>query len=261
MSPPVAVSVSAAIAPALALVWYFHAKDFYPEPGRVLWRTFGLGMLCIIPVLIFALPILLLLPPIASPVLYGFLAAFLLAAIPEECCKLLVVWGYSLRQHEFDEPMDGIVYGAVASLGFAALENVLYVFNGGLWVAVVRALTAVPAHAFFGVILGYFVGRARFEPARRSALILRGLTLAILFHGFYDMPLLAIQHTLGPDGIVPADQVPFAASMVLSSLAVLIIMVVYGSRLAREQRLAQLERRVPPPVPSSAYSTEPNVNS
>jgi RsiW-degrading membrane proteinase PrsW (M82 family) len=217
-------------------------------------------MLCIIPVLIFALPIMFLLPPIDSPILYGFVAAFLLAAIPEECCKLLVVRGYSLRQREFDEPMDGIVYGAVASLGFAALENVMYVFNGGLWVAGFRALTAVPAHAFFGVILGYFVGRARFEPELRRSLTLTGLILAILFHGFYDTPLLAIQRVVGPDGNVPPDRMPFAALMAFAALVILLVMTLYGSRLAREQRRAQVERRVPPPVPAASGSTGSNVD-
>ena len=57
---------------------------------------------------------------------------------------------------EFDELMDGIVYGAVASLGFATLENIMYCIDGGLSVVAIRALTAVPAHASFGAIMGYY---------------------------------------------------------------------------------------------------------
>ena len=81
------------------------------------------------------------------------------AAIPEEFVKLAILVGYNMRHHAFDEPMDGIVYGVVASLGFATLENMLFVFEGGISVAVSRAFTAVPLHAFVGAIMGYYVGR------------------------------------------------------------------------------------------------------
>ena len=84
--------------------------------------------------------------------------------IPEETFKYLVLTRYSARHRAFDEPMDGIVYGAVASLGFAALENLLYVGSGDLGTAVARAATAVPGHAFTGAIMGYYVGQARFGP-------------------------------------------------------------------------------------------------
>jgi RsiW-degrading membrane proteinase PrsW (M82 family) len=59
--------------------------------------------------------------------------------------------------------MDGVVYGAVASLGFATLENILYVTPNGFAVAAARAFTAVPGHALLGVIMGYYVGRAKFH--------------------------------------------------------------------------------------------------
>jgi hypothetical protein len=86
--------------------------------------------------------------------------------------------------------MDGIVYGAVASLGFATLENVLYVGRGGLGIGVLRALTAVPGHAFYGAMLGYYVGQAKFFPAHKGRLVLSGYLLATLAHGVYDAPLM-----------------------------------------------------------------------
>ena len=85
-----------------------------------------------------------------------------------------------MRNRAFDEPMDGIVYGVVASLGFATLENILFVFNGGMSVAVSRAFTAVPLHAFVGAIMGYYVGQAWRHPEERRRFILQGYGIAVL---------------------------------------------------------------------------------
>jgi len=132
------------------------------------------------------------LPRIEHPVLASALEAFFVAAIPEEFFKLVVLLFYCMRKEAFDEPMDGIVYGVVASLGFAALENLLYVVDGGTGVAFSRAFTAVPLHAFLGAIMGYYVGQAWKNPARRTALIVRGYGIAVLLHGVYDFPLMTM---------------------------------------------------------------------
>ena len=161
----VAISFLAAVIPSLLLLSYFYHKDLNPEPRRVLVMTFCLGIFIVVPVLLVALPLMLALQgQVTDPVLVGLVEGFLGAAIPEELFKFLVLVGYCSRHKEFDEPMDGVVYGVVASLGFATMENVLYVFEGGLTVAVARAFTAVPGHAFLGAILGYYVGQAKFRP-------------------------------------------------------------------------------------------------
>ena len=150
-----------AVVPSLLAIWYFTSRDVNPEPAKVVWRVFGLGVASVALVLLIVLPTSPLLEAAAEgPILTGLLEAFLQAAIPEELCKLLVVWLYASRHREFDEPMDGIVYGAAASLGFATLENLIYCLSGGQWVAAARAITAVQAHAFWGAIMGYFVGQA-----------------------------------------------------------------------------------------------------
>ena len=100
--------------------------------------------------------------------------AVLGAAIPEELFKFLVLRWYVWRKPHFDEPLDGVVYGATASLGFATLENILYVGSHGLEMAVLRALTAVPGHAFTGVVMGAFLGRARFAEAGAALRAARG---------------------------------------------------------------------------------------
>jgi RsiW-degrading membrane proteinase PrsW (M82 family) len=181
-----------AVVPSLLLVWYFHRRDIYPEPAPILWATFGLGVLTALPVLAVAVIMTFLLSAIDQPFLRAILEAFLLAAGPEELFKLLVLLGFSMRSREFDEPMDGVVYGVVASLGFAAAENVLYVFFGGYGIAFLRAVTAVPMHAFLGAILGYFVGQAFVRIERPWVQYLRGYGAAVLLHGLYDAPLLVI---------------------------------------------------------------------
>ena len=154
----IAITALSAIVPSLLLIWYFHSRDVYPEPPRVIWATFGLGVLTVIPILMVALPVAKLLGEFENPYVHGLNEAFFTAAIPEELFKFLVVALYCARHKEFDEPMDGIVYGAVASLGFATFENVLYVAQGGAGVAILRALSAVPGHACMGAIMGYFAG-------------------------------------------------------------------------------------------------------
>ena len=189
-----ALTAVSAVVPSLLLIWFFHARDVFREPPRVLWTTFGLGVLTIPGVLLTVWPLMALtgLDELREPYVGGLLDAFTSAAIPEELFKFAVLYLYCLRHREFDEPMDGIVYGATASLGFATLENVLYVSEGGLGVALLRAFTAVPMHAFTGAIMGYFVGQAKFRPQQRSKLICASLGFPILLHGLYDFPLMTL---------------------------------------------------------------------
>ncbi len=189
----VILTAASALVPSLLLVWYFWAGDVQPEPGRVLWATFALGVLSVLPVIVVELLVARLFVHTGDPYQLGALEAFFGASAPEEAFKLLVLLAYCERHPEFDEPMDGIVYGAVASLGFATLENVLYVGTGGLATAIPRALTAVPLHAFGGAILGYYVGQAKFTPRHRYRLIFGGYLIAFVLHGLYDFPLMVLK--------------------------------------------------------------------
>ena len=180
-----------AVVPSALLLWYFRSRDVHPEPGATLFKTFLLGVFVVLPVVMVAMPVAGAIDSTArNPYLQGALEAFLTAAFPEELFKLLVVVAYCAPHKDFDEPMDGIVYGAVASLGFATLENVLYVSDGGIGLAVVRALTAVPGHAMTGAIMGYFVGQAKFSASGRGARVATGYFVAVLLHGLYDFPLI-----------------------------------------------------------------------
>ena len=106
-------------------------------------------------------------------------------ALVEEFSKYIIVRFYAQKNKEFNEPFDGIVYALMVSMGLAALENILYTFQYGFRVGFTRAFTAVPAHATFGVIMGYFMGKAKFSN-NSIKLNLLGLLFATLFHGSYD---------------------------------------------------------------------------
>ncbi|MCE9669409.1 PrsW family glutamic-type intramembrane protease [Myxococcus stipitatus] len=214
-----------AIVPSLLLFWYIRSRDQRPEPANVLLRTFLLGAAACIPVL----PVAMVLERLGQTWVMGtwssaFSQAFLGAAIPEEVFKFLVLYRYAWRKRAFDEPVDGVVYGATASLGFATLENILYVSDGGLGVAFMRALTAVPGHAFMGVVMGAFVGRAKRLPAgQRFGTLAAGLGWAILLHGAYDLFLMT------------------KTGYAVLSFVVLFVLVRWGRRLYLELQAEQRE--------------------
>jgi len=232
-----------AVAPSLLLMWYFHSRDVFPEPARVLWTTFllGLGTIFVIPYV--AAPAEWLAAQLDNPFAVAAVRAFGSAAVPEELGKLLVLVLYSVRHAEFDEPMDGIVYGVAASLGFATLENVMYVSNGGAIAAISRALTAVPSHAFDGAIMGYYLGQARFAKNGRSALLAKAFLIPVAFHGAYDFPLLAAAGSFAASDELSIGLLAGGIGLGLVTLAVLIAEGVWAVRLARGLRTQQLEAR------------------
>ena len=152
-----------AVLPSVLLVRYFIKKDVYTEPTRVIISTFLWGIVITVPLIFIEHA---LMPPsttMANLMSRAMYQAFVVAAGPEEFLKYLVFALYCLRHKEFDEPMDGIVYGAVVSLGFATFENIVYVMDSGFKVALMRAFTAVPAHACFGAIMGYYIAMGHFD--------------------------------------------------------------------------------------------------
>jgi RsiW-degrading membrane proteinase PrsW (M82 family) len=235
-----AITIPAALLPSLLLLWYFTSRDVFPEPRGALIKTFFLGCLAVLPVVLVGVPVLLLfVQPLArvNPLAAAVSAAFLTAAVPEEFFKFVVVAYWCARQPEFDEPMDGIVYGVTASLGFATLENILYVSGGGLEMALGRAFTAVPCHAFLGAIMGYYVGQARFRPERRRALLATGLGVAMLLHGLYDAPLLVLQ--FGGEALLNAHPL-FTVGLVAFAFGLLLFMGLWTIALVRRLRHEQL---------------------
>jgi hypothetical protein len=114
--------------------------------------------------------------------------SFIQVAPIEEACKLAVVLLFAWKKPAFNEENDGIVYAGASAMGFALLENILYVVRGGIGTGVLRAFTSIPLHIFTGVVAGLFIGRARFAsgPRVRGLLVAAGFLLAWGFHGLYD---------------------------------------------------------------------------
>lgn len=224
------IMIGAAVLPSIILLVYFIRSDRFPEPVGGILGTFFLGVLTVIPVLVYAGPLTeVLMPEAMAPVARAATEGFILAALPEEACKLVVLAGFARGLKAFDEPMDGLVYGVVASLGFATLENVLYVVGAGdgwFGIALMRAVTAVPAHATFGAIMGFYIARSHFEPQRRSLMMLAAFAVPVLLHGFYDLGLLATSYS--------GD-----LAWALLGLGTLILAVVWAIRLQRRLRRDQ----------------------
>jgi RsiW-degrading membrane proteinase PrsW (M82 family)/ribosomal protein S18 acetylase RimI-like enzyme len=173
-----------AVAPGLAICLYFFTRAIYnPEPVRYLLMSFLLGMLMIIPAFIIETTSFAFLPKNVAGIL---VSSFLVIALIEEFGKFLVVRYYSFTRKTFDEPLDGIIYSVFVSMGFATLENIAYVYQHGYSVVFARMLTSVPAHASFAAIMGYYIGKAKFDVVHREKLLYTGLFTAIIYHGTFD---------------------------------------------------------------------------
>ncbi len=112
--------------------------------------------------------------------------SWVIAGLIEEGAKLAVVLVLVYHRHVFDEPMDGIVYSAAAALGFASVENVIYIKEFGATVILVRGPLATLGHMLFSCIWGYALGKAKFDRARRLSIMAKGFVLSAFFHGLYD---------------------------------------------------------------------------
>lgn len=177
-----------ALAPVLAIIIYIYLKDKYDrEPKRLLLYNFLLGAFVSIIITSILYIVLNTVFPLTNKksIIQQFIRAFFIVGLVEEFSKYVIVRYYAQPKKEFNEPFDGIVYAVMVSMGFAATENIFYVLDGGLTTAVLRAFTAIPAHATFAILMGYFMGKAKFSN-NRIQLNLLGLFLAVFFHGAYD---------------------------------------------------------------------------
>ncbi len=177
-----------AIAPITIVLFYIYIKDkFEKEPIKILTKSFFLGATVSVLITAVLSAVLGNLLPVTDVKNIGqqFVQAFIVVALVEEFSKYVIVKLYAQKNKEFNESFDGIVYAVFVSMGFAALENVLYVFQYGVATGITRAFTAVPAHAVFGVLMGYFMGKAKFSE-NKFILNITGLLLATIFHGAYD---------------------------------------------------------------------------
>ncbi|MCM3566766.1 glutamic-type intramembrane protease PrsW [Neobacillus mesonae] len=182
--------LSAGIAPGLALLSYFYLKDEYePEPVSLVLRTFLYGALLVFPIMFIQHVF-----ETENLVKSDLFDAFFSTGFLEEFFKWFLLF-YAIYQHvEFDEPFDGIVYGVAVSLGFATVENIFYLVANGVEHAMSRALLPVSSHALFGVIMGFYLGKAKFTEGSKIKWLLLSLILPFVLHGFYDFILLSLKN-------------------------------------------------------------------
>ncbi len=151
------ILLSAAIAPGLALFSYFYLRNqMATEPRRTLLQTFLYGAFLTFPIMFLQYVL-----TEEGVFRYLYLQDVLFSSVIEEFFKWFVLLIAIYNHIEFDDPYDGILYGASISLGFATIENVLYLLSFGLDTAFMRALLPVSSHALFGVVMGYYLGRAK----------------------------------------------------------------------------------------------------
>ncbi len=180
--------ILAIIPPAAFLIYVMYMDRREPEPWGFIIKVIMLGGLSCIPAGIIE-NIFAALPFFSSGGLNGaFTKSFFLIAPVEELAKLMVVLLFVWKSRHFNEINDGIVYVGTAAIGFAMAENIMYVLKHGYAVGFARAVTAIPLHTFSGVIMGYYVGKARFSPDKDivGRLIAKGLISALIIHGTYD---------------------------------------------------------------------------
>lgn len=189
------VILTAALLPAILLFIYVWKKDAKPEPTSQLVKAVLWGIGICIPVAFLELFISgMLFGAIEPSSLFGAtINAFCVAALPEEACKLLALWIVLRKNPYYDEHYDGIVYAVCVGLGFAAVENIMYVFGADDWmsVAISRALLAVPGHYAFAVIMGYYYSLYHFVDHSDSNKW-RILIMPFLAHGIYDTLVMSI---------------------------------------------------------------------
>lgn len=190
-----------ALAPSIAICLFICYKDKYnPEPTKLLVYTFLIGMFSTIPAYLAIYAIIYVTgiehAQITSTVVDELIYAFFVVALSEEGAKYFFLRYYAYPKKDFDEPFDGITYAVIISMGFATIENIMYVFydGGNMNVGIHRMFTAIPAHAIFAVLMGYYVGLAKFS--HRKYLQWIGLGSAIVLHGIYDACLFLQQYPL-----------------------------------------------------------------
>ena len=180
----------ASLAPVFIILFYIYFRDKYEkEPLGLLIKALLLGIVIVIPV-IFVERLLMNLMPQFGKVAAAAYHAFVVAGTTEELFKFLALYMLVWKSPSFNEKFDGIVYAVFVSLGFAGVENVLYVIDGGMQTALTRALTAVPAHAIFGITMGYYLGIARIYEEMKGRYLGMALLVPIVLHGIYDFILM-----------------------------------------------------------------------
>lgn len=231
-----------ALAPGGAIGLYIYLKDKHErEPVGLLIRSFFFGILSVFVTILISRVIGLFITIDEQSVGEQAVHAFLIVALVEEFSKFIFVRGLLYNNPNFNEPFDGIVYSVMVSMGFATFENILYVVDGGVGTALMRMFTAVPAHATFAILMGFYLGKAKFEH-KKAYYAVHALGVATLFHGAYDYCLF----------------ISFVPGIVFGALVSLMVGIWLSRRAINIHQFASpfIDRHVPSEEPGIDHSDQ-----
>lgn len=201
------ILLAAALLPAAVLMFFILRRDReHPEPVWQLVKAFLFGVVSVFVSTLFSTPFVSsgILPNGYYDAFTATIYSFGAAALPEETAKLIMLWLFLRKNKEFDEHLDGVVYAVCVGLGFAATENVMYLFNAGedwLGTAIARGLLAVPGHFFFAVLMGYYYSLVHFgHNSQRNRIFV--LAAPVLAHGIYDALCMASEVSPGMEALL-----------------------------------------------------------
>ena len=184
-----------AITPAIIIIGGIYLSDRYDkEPMRLLILTYVFGALSVIPSIIVE-ELLMRINPFMG-ILGSLYTSFIVAGFTEEYFKRQVVLRIPYKTKYFNEKLDGIVYSVFSTMGFATVENVVYVvyrYTNNPYIGLYRGIFSVPAHGVFGITMGYYLSLAKFDTDEKRAKrnYRRSLYMPMLLHGFFDFILMS----------------------------------------------------------------------
>lgn len=221
--------------PVVLLATFIYMKDKNKEPSRLLLKLFLGGFLSVIITLVLSLILEIFVPifrldieklNLIELVFYTFINV----ALVEEFAKWIITYNFSYNDNNLDEVYDMIVYSVFVALGFAFVENVLYVFEGGIGTGILRALLAVPGHACDGAIMGYYLGLAKLSEINKNNKLkkknmLFSILIPTIMHGIYDYCL-------------------FTENFLFSIIFYIFVIIVYIITFKRIKRLSSIKRKM-----------------
>ena len=231
----VLILIIISILPVFLLGNYIYNKDKNKEPTKLLTKLFLGGIAsCVLSIIVaillyFTFPIILEEPGNLNwieLIIYSFIGVSLV----EEMCKWIFCYKMAYNHIEFDEIYDMIVYSSFVALGFACFENILYVLEGGVSVGIARAVTAVPAHACFGVFMGYYLAISKLNYINNNLTlqrkqVIKSILIPIIMHGIYDYCL-------------------FSRNVILILLLIFLIIIIYIKTISNIKKLSSVTNKL-----------------
>ncbi len=192
--------------PSLTWLFYYLRKDAHPEPKKTVLKIFLWGALITLPVFIVQIGLAYLLARISLGAIANALVYwFLVIAFSEEFFKYLIIKAKVINSPDLDEPLDIMLYMVIAALGFAAVENILYLFvpigqisfnqliNRTVVITIIRFIGATFLHTLCSAVIGYFLAISFCEAKRKYELLVLGIIMATVLHGIYDFSIMTLE--------------------------------------------------------------------